>query len=286
MKPAPFTYHTPSSVEECVQLLADHSFDSVVLSGGQSLIPLMRFRLAQPEHVISIRNVFGSSPGIRRTDNSTIISAGVTYSEIECHADIVEALPQLIRTIELVAYPGIRNRGTLIGNLCQADPASELPALALLFDAKFKCVSVAGERIVDAADFFLGPYTTARQDDELVVEVEFPDRPEGERFSINEVTRLRGGFPMAGVALSFLSEQDGSCRNAAIACFGVNYKQTRLPQAEAALNNLGVTPEGVAEAAKAIDGDISPHTDPYASETYRRKALKALFIRSIEEASN
>lgn len=286
MKPAPFTYHTPSSVEECVQLLAEHSFDAVVLSGGQSLVPLMRFRLAQPEHVISIRKVFEEGPRIRRTESGIAISAGVTYAEIQRNEDVVRNLPQLLRTIELVAYPSVRNRGTLIGNLCHADPASELPALALLFDARFKCVSANGERFVEARDFFLGPYMTAREDDELVVEIEFPDRPDGESFAIQEVTRLRGGFPMAGVALSFRGTKDGPCKDAAIACFGVHSKQIRLPEAEAILNDLGLTADGIAQAAAAIDNQIHPHADPYASEAYRRKALKALFVRCVDEASS
>lgn len=284
MKPATFVYHAPVSVGECVELLAEFADDAAVLAGGQSLIPLMRFRLAQPAHIVSIRQVCGTVSEIRRTANGIAIGAGVTCAAIQRHADIAQSWPGLVRTIGLVASPAIRTRGTLVGNLCQADPASELPALALIMGAKLTCVSTVGERVIDASDFFLGPYMTARHDDELVSEVEFPDCPVGESFAIKEVARLRGGFPMAGIALSLSNAKDGSITSTAVACFGVHYKQIRLPAAEAALEALGNTPEGIAAAIRAIDHAIEPHSDPFASAAYRRMAVRTLFVQTLAEA--
>lgn len=284
MKPAPFNYHTPGSLSDCLSALAAFGDDCVVLAGGQSLLPLLRFRMAQPENVISLREIRKELAYIRQTEQGIAIGAGITYAAAQRSQTIASALPGLLKTIELIATPAVRSRGTLCGNLVNADPASELPALALLLEANFKLLAASGERIVPAKDFFLGPYMTDRRSDELLAEIQFPVSPMGERVAIREVTRLRGGFPMAGIAVGLVDGDAAATRSARVACFGVNPVQTRAPNAEAELIRLGFGSEGMSAAATALAAEIKPHADMFASEAYRRAAAQELLKRAISDA--
>lgn len=284
MKPAPFNYHTPASLSDCLSALAAFGDDCVVLAGGQSLLPLLRFRMAQPENVISLREIKKELAYIKQTEQGITIGAGVTYAAAQRSAILANALPGLLKTIELIATPAVRSRGTLCGNLVNADPASELPALALLLEANLKLLAAPGERIVPAKEFFLGPYTTARRSNELLVEIQFPVRPMGERVAIKEVTRLRGGFPMAGIAVALIDGGTAGTRSARVSCFGVNPVQTRAPNAEAKLVRVGFGSEGLSAAAAALAAEIKPYTDVFASEAYRRAAAQELLKRAISDA--
>lgn len=283
MKPAGFQFHVPRDIEECTRLLAEHGDNAVVIAGGQSLIPLMRFRLAQPEHVISLRGI-PSLQSIRRDKGVLSIGARTTYSAIQRSPEVAAACPAIPKAIELVATPAVRARGTLCGNLVNADPASELPAVALMMSARMRLRSEQGERVVEASEFFEGPYMTARRSDELLVEVEFPERPQGEVFAIREVSRLIGGFPLAGVAVALTHQSDDKLRDVIVACFGVNGVQLRIPQAEALLQSQPYSPATIAAAADAIDAAIEPHADPFGSVEYRRSATRTLFERVLLEA--
>jgi carbon-monoxide dehydrogenase medium subunit len=284
MKPAPFCYHAPATLDECLDLLARFGDEAALLAGGQSLIPLMRFRLAQPAHVISIRGIGGSLSSICSTASGVAIGASVTYTAVQRSAEVLSACPGLPKAIELVATPAVRTRGTVCGNLSHADPASELPAMALIMGARLRLRSSTGERVIAADDFFLGPYMTARRSDEILTEVEFPNRPADESVVVQEVTRLRGGFPLAGVAVALTRGDGNSIRSALIGCFGVHSKQIRVREAEAVLKAQGYTAEGLAAAADALDGAIEPHSDPYASTAYRRSASRTLLKRAVDDA--
>jgi carbon-monoxide dehydrogenase medium subunit len=283
MKPGTFIYHAPGTMDECLQLLASYQDDAAIIAGGQSLVPLLRFRLAQPQHVISIRGLGGELPAIAVEGGKLVIGPTVTYAALQRSDIVARACPALPAAIRLVATPAVRSRGTLCGNLCQADPASELPAVCLAMDARLRLRNSSGERVLGAREFFLGSYTTARRADELLVAVEIPQRPAGERFSIKEVTRLRGGFPMAGVAVALTPGTGSAVLSAAIACFGVHAFQLRVPKAEALLAQSACSPEGVARAAEAIDAAVEPHGDTFASPEYRRAALRELFARAVHE---
>ena len=284
MKPAPFIYHAPTSMDAALNLLAEFADDSALLAGGQSLVPLLRFRLARPSAVIAIRKIGDGLSGIQTSDKGISIEAGVTYAAVQRSPDVLSACPGLPQAIELIATPAVRTRGTICGNLCHADPASELPALAVLFGARFHLRSVSGERVVEADEFFRGPYMTARRSDEILVRVEFPRRPQDESFVIKEVSRIRGGFPMAGVTVAFTRGQGTSLRSVAIACFGVHSRQIRVREAEAILETQGYTADAIAAAVDAIDQVIEPHSDPFASAAYRRSAVRTLLKRSLHEA--
>jgi carbon-monoxide dehydrogenase medium subunit len=284
MKPAPFFYHAPATLDECLHLLTEFGDEAALLAGGQSLIPLMRFRLAQPANVISIRGIGGPLSCIRSTGDGVAIGASVTYTAVQRSTEVSSACPGLSTAIELVATPAVRTRGTVCGNLCQADPASELPAMALIMEARFRLRSLTGERVVAADDFFLGPYMTARRSDEILTEVEFRNRPATESVVIKEVTRLRGGFPLAGVAIALTRGDGTNLRSVLIGCFGVHSTQVRAREAEAVLEAQGYTADGIAAAADALDRAIEPHSDPFASVAYRRSATRTLLKRAIDEA--
>ncbi len=284
MKPAPFSYHAPSTLDECLRLLDRYGDEAVLLAGGQSLLPMLRFRIVQPAHVISIRGIGGELPTIRKTDYGLAIGASVTYSAVQRSDDALAICPDLADVIDLVAHPAVRARGTLCGNLCQADPASEMPALTLAMGARFKLRSLAGERVVMAEDYFVGPYLTARRSGEILSAVEFPQRPAGESVVVKEVTRLRGGFPLSGVVVALTRGAGTNLRSVALACFGVHFKQLRIRDAEAALEGSGYTADGIAAATSAIDRAIEPQSDPFASAAYRRSATQTLFRRAIAEA--
>ncbi|WP_038210978.1 FAD binding domain-containing protein [Xenophilus azovorans] len=284
MKPARFEYHAPETLAQCLALLAEHGDESAVLAGGQSLLPLMRFRLAQPAHLISLRGLGGPLERIERRGGSLYIGARVTYTAVQRSAEVREGCPGLPRSIELIATPAVRTRGTVCGNLCQADPASELPAVALLLEARMHLHSAEGTRVVAAADFFQGPYMTARRGNELLVAVEFPVRPATERFAIREITRLRGGFPMSGVAVALTPGAGSALESVAVACFGVHSQQLRLHAVEQVLRQRGRTPAALQAAGEALDAAIHPHSDPFASEAYRRSATRTLLERVLAEA--
>lgn len=284
MKPARFAYHAPETIEACTQLLAEHGDEAAVIAGGQSLLPLMRFRLAQPTHVVSIRNIEGPLSRIERSGSSLVIGARVTYSAVQRSDEVRVACPGLQQAIALIATPAVRSRGTVCGNLCQADPASELPAVALMMDARFHLQSTAGKRVLLAADFFLGPYMTARRSDELLAAVEFPIRTAEERFAILEITRLRGGFPMAGLAIAATPAQGKSLRSVAIACFGVHPVQLRVATAERMLEQQGYNALSLAAAKEAIESAIEPHSDQFASAAYRLSVTKTLLSRALAQA--
>jgi carbon-monoxide dehydrogenase medium subunit len=283
MKPAPFAFHAPVEFEECLTLLSEFHDDAALLAGGQSLVPMMRFRLAQPGHVISIQNLKSLS-AIRHTDRALFIGAGVTYRQTERSTEVASACPALQKAIQLIATPLVRSRGTLGGNLCNADPASELPAVALVMDAKFHLRSTRGSRVVAAADFFSGPYMTARESDEILTEVEFPIRPISERFAIKEYSRLPGGFPMSGVAIALTRGQSTELGSVAIASFGVQSVQMRVPSAEAVLASRGYTADAISAAEEALAGGLKTHGDQFCSVDYRKSLTRTLFRRAVREA--
>lgn len=283
MKPPRFAYHAPATLDDCLRLLDELGEDAVLLAGGQSLIPLMRFRLAQPQNVISIGRIGGSLSSIERTDSGIAIGAAVTFNAVQRSAEVDSACPALGKAIDLVAHPAVRSRGTLCGNLCQADPASELPALALIMDARFHLAALNGRRVIKAQEFFEGPYTTARRSNEILAAVEFPRRPSAERVAVQEITRVRGGFPLAGIALAVRRGDGPGLQSAAISCFGLHPVQIRLPEAEAVLQEQGCTSHGIDAAAEAMNRAIEPHSDPFASAAYRHSVARTLLRRAMDE---
>ena len=205
MKPPPFAYAAPATLEEAVGLLTEHAeAEPRVLAGGQSLIPLMNFRLAKPGYLVDLRNVAGLS-GIRRDGDVLVIGAMTRMSEVERSPEVAVAAPLVAEAIGLVAHAPVRNSGTVGGSLAHADPAAELPAVALALDAELVAAGPGGTRVIPAAEFFTGPYSTALAPDEILTEIRLPVWPGGHAFT--EFSRVHANF--AVVAVAALVELDG-----------------------------------------------------------------------------
>src|SRR5580693_7309943 len=219
MKLPPVEYEAPRTVSEAVELLAEHLDQASVLAGGQSLIPLLALRLARPAVLIDINGVDGLS-GVSATDGSVGIGAMTREYVAEESAVIADAVPLLAAALPLIGHEAIRSRGTIGGSLAHADPAAELPAVALALDAEFVVRSQSGERVIPAAEWFEGYLATARRPDEILVEVRFPAAAPGTGVSFQEVARRHGDFAIVGLAAS-LTLADGAVSDARLAFSGV-----------------------------------------------------------------
>ncbi|HEV7268888.1 MAG TPA: FAD binding domain-containing protein [Falsiroseomonas sp.] len=218
MKPAPFDWHAPAAIEEALALKARHGEEARFLAGGQSLVPAMNFRMAQPVVLVDLNRVAGLDGIDAGDDGSLRIGAMTRNARIERDALAARTHPILAEALREVAHPQIRNRGTLGGNLAHADPASEMPAVMLALDARFLLRSERGRREVVAADFFLAPLTTALQPDEMLAEILLPPLATGSGTAFIEVARRRGDYALMGVAAVLARDADGLCTMARIAC--------------------------------------------------------------------
>jgi CO/xanthine dehydrogenase FAD-binding subunit len=263
MKPPPFEYETPASVEETLPLLGP---DSVVLAGGQSLVPLLNLRLARPEVVVDINGI-AEIDYIRADDGLLRIGAMTRQVALERSELVRGRWPLLHEAVRLVGHPQIRTRGTVGGSVAHADPAAELPVALTALGASFHLRSAGGARVIGPAEFFLGPLYTAREPDELLVEVEVPERPEGERSGFAEYARTHGDFATAGAAA--VVAPGGHAR---IALLGAGPVPARAEAAERALAE-GIEPS---EAAVLAVQDLE--------DEHRRALCAELVQRAIEEA--
>jgi carbon-monoxide dehydrogenase medium subunit len=283
MKLPRFTYHRPDTLDEAVALLAEHD-EAKVLAGGQSLIPLMAMRLGQPAHLVDIGRL-SELAVIRDLDDEVVIGAGVTHAAAE-RSDVVQtAAPAVARALPLIGHAAIRSRGTVCGSVAHADPAAELPAVALAAQATVVARSVRGERQIAAADFFQGYLSTALEPDELVVEVRVPSAATRTGAAVQEVSRRHGDFALLGaVALVHLGD-DGDVASCALAFFGADSVPRRVDEAEAALIGGPPTDERIAEAAAIATRGLDPSDDIHASREYRRHIAGVLARRALAEAA-
>ena len=284
MKPPPFSYAAPTTLDEAVGLLTEHAeAEPRVLAGGQSLIPLMNFRLAKPGYLVDLRKVAGLS-GIRREGEVLVIGAMTRMSEVERSPEVAVAAPLLTEAIGLVAHVPVRNSGTVGGSLAHADPAAELPAVALALDAEVVAVGPGGARTIPAAGFFRGPYSTALAPDEILTEIRLPVWPGGHAFT--EFSRVHANF--AVVAVAALVELDGDrdrISRAALALAGVAPTPVRATSAERALAGApAADPGAIRAAADAAGADLSPAGDLHASAETRRGLARTYLRRGIELA--
>jgi aerobic carbon-monoxide dehydrogenase medium subunit len=282
VKPPSFRYSSPATVPDAVALLVEHAEDDArVLAGGQSLVPLMNFRLAHPGFLVDLRRV-GGLDSIRMDGDVLVIGAMVRQSAAERSAEVRVAAPLLAEALGHVAHPPIRNSGTVVGSIAHADPAAELPTVALAMDAEMTAVGPQGERRIPAADFFQGPFTTALESDEILTEVRLPQFAGGHAFV--EFARTHGNFAVVGVA-ALLAVTDGRITRAAIAASGVAPTPLRLSAAEQALD--GVVPDGAAfrAAVEAGTAGLQPVGDLQGSAATRIDIARAVLRDAIERAA-
>ncbi|MCE2405858.1 MAG: xanthine dehydrogenase family protein subunit M [Dehalococcoidia bacterium] len=282
MKPPPFRYARPESLDEVLRLLAEGDGGARVLAGGQSLIPLLNFRLARPEVLVDIAMVDELSR-LTIEDGVLRIGATVTQRAVETSGDVARHCPLLSKALPLVGHLQNRARGTVVGSIAHADPSAELPAVALVLDAAMLVRSAATERIVPADEFFLGPFTTVLEPDEMLVEVRFPAETTAHA-AITEIAPRSGDFALAGVAGKLTTTDDGRIQDVALALFGVGAVPQRLPEVECLLGGGHVTPEALDEVARlttatAGTGSEDVHADP----AYRTRVAGELARRIVEE---
>ncbi|MDB5545345.1 MAG: Molybdopterin dehydrogenase, FAD-binding [Hyphomicrobiales bacterium] len=282
MKLAPIRYAAPSTVDEAIALLA--SCDAKIMSGGQSLMPIMAFRLATPELIVDLKKIAGLDK-ITIDAEGVHLGAKVKWHDIECDARLLTAHPLLAEAIKHVAHYQIRNRGTVGGSVAHADPASEMPAIAACCDAVISIVGPKGLRKVGAADFFVGALQTVLEPDDVVVDILLPAWPAARRWGFQEFARRRGDFALAGIAAYFDVDEQGRAANAHIAVFGAADHQHRLAGAEAALNGAKPTPETIAAAARAAAAEVDPPSDIHAPADYRRALVETLTERALAHAA-
>ena len=281
MKPPPFAYAAPATLDEAVGLLAEHAeAEPRVLAGGQSLIPLMNVRLAKPGYLVDLRNIAGLS-GIRREGDTLVIGAMTRMSELERSPEVAVAAPLLAEAIGWIAHTPVRNRGTIGGSLAHADPAAELPAVALAADAELAAAGPAGSRRIRATEFFTGPFSTALAPDEILTEIRLPVWPGGHAFV--EFARTHGNFAVVGVA-ALIELDGGRVRRAALALTGVAPTPIRATAAEQVLTGAAADAATAGRAADAAVAGQSPAGDLHASAQMRLDLARAYLRRGIAVA--
>lgn len=276
MKPAPFAYLDPPTLDEVLAALAEHGDDAAIISGGQSLLPLMNLRLARPDVVVDPRRV----PGLRDvavTDEAVTVGAMATASDVLADRSVALALPGLTQAIAAIGHSQIRNRTTIGGSVAHADPSAELPAVLLGVDGEVVLSSVRGERRLAARDLFDGAFSTTRLADEMITAVRFPI-PAGPS-AWDEVARRPGDFALAGL-FAALTLEGGVVRQAHLALSGVADRPVRAVAAEAALQDRPLDGDAVDDCAAALLAEIAPHDDGHASGRHRA-ALAATLVRRV-----
>ena len=284
MKPAPFDYACPDSVDEAVALLAEHPGDAKVIAGGQSLMPMINFRVVKPALLVDIGRLLELDYLHATPDGGARIGALTRHRVLETSPLIAERFPVVSEAMRHVAHVAIRNRGTIGGSLSHADPAAELPMLAMLLDARITARSPRGERTIAAADFFVGSLTNALDEDELVVSVDLPGLRPATGWAFEEFARRAGDYAIAAVAM-LVHVADGVIDEVRIAMMGVGDAPLRRHAAEAILVGQRLDDEDTMRAAiGAACNDLRPNHDLQASPAYRRHLAAMLCERVFADA--
>lgn len=285
MKPAPFAYVAPDSLDEAVALIAEHGNHAKLIAGGQSLIPAMNFRLAQPAALIDLNRVDELDYLLCEEDGSLRIGAMTRQRHVERSQIVHEHAPLLHETMPNIAHVQIRNRGTIGGSLAHADPAAELPAVAMALDARLVIRSVRGERTVSAGDFFVALFTTNLAPDEILTEIVLPPLPQRTGTAFVEFARRSGDYALAGCAAVVTLNEDGLCTDARLVYMSVGDLPI-LSTSVGALIGEQPTSERIADATRAAaHNDIDPLSDMHASAAYRRHLAEVLGKRALHTAT-
>lgn len=282
MKPAPFTYHRPETREEVDALLSEFGSDAKILAGGQSLIPILNMRLAQPAHLIDINHLRDEPSGAAVRDGSVCFGPLVRQNAAERSSHVAGPAPLVAATMEHVAHPAIRNRGTIVGSIAHADPAAELPSVLRVLNGEVTARSVSGTRPIPASDFFSGPLENSLAEDEWVCEVRFPDGADGQGYAFTEFARRSGDYALCGVAVTATPVK----RDKAVIAFSylgmgdvpgrfelkpMSHSEVDHPTLDEAIGEL------VAE-------NLDPHDDIHATADYRSFLARRLGRRAARRA--
>jgi len=283
MKLPPFEYACPTSISEAVALLASHDGEAKLLAGGQSLVPMMAFRVASPSLLVDLRKL-AELRQIKITQDGVTLGAMVRWRDILEDERLKTAHPLLVAAVEHVAHYQIRNRGTVGGSIAHADPAAEMPGIVVTCEAQIAVIGKAGARTIAAGDFFRGPLMTVLKADEIITEIRFPAWPAKRRFGFQEFARRRGDFAMAAAAV-FYDDDNGKARNAHVGAIGVADYPLRLPSVEAVINGQKIDDAVIARAEAAASAAVDPADDIHSSGAYRKALVGVMVERALKAAA-
>ena len=284
MKPAPFDYFSPATVEEALALLDEHGGDAKPLAGGQSLIPAMNFRLARPAVLVDLNRI-AELAYVRAAPGGVAIGAMTRQRAVERSDDVARAAPLLGEAMPSIAHPQIRNRGTMGGSIAHADPSAELPAVMLALDAQFRAKSATGERSIPAGEFFKGMLETALAPGELLVEIAVPRLPASSGTAFLEMARRHGDYALVGVAAIVTLDPRGRCQQAKLSLLSVGDGPVLANEAGKVLAGQSPSEELLRAAGDAAaTRDVDPPSDIHASAAYRRQLVAVLTRRALARA--
>lgn len=284
MKPAPFEYFAPTTIPEALDLLNQHGYDAKVLAGGQSLVPMMNFRLVQPAVIVDINNIPELS-FIKPHGEGVRLGATTLHAQVERSDLIREKSPLIHETMPQIATVQIRNRGTIGGSLAHADPSAELVVVSTTLQAKFKLQSVKGERTVPASEYFLGLLMTVMEPEEMLVEIEIPPFAPHSGWSLKEVARRPHDFALVGVAAVLTLDNKNRCSDARLVYLSAGDGPIKAEEASGMLIGEEITADLIEAAAeKAATDEIDPGSDIHATADFRRHLANVLTRRALEEA--
>jgi carbon-monoxide dehydrogenase medium subunit len=279
MKPAPFDYQAPATLREAISLLGSHP-EAAVIAGGQSLMPVLAFRLATPSLLVDLRRI----PGLGHIgvgEDGVRLGALVRWRAVEDDRRLVAAHPLLREAVAHVAHYQIRNRGTIGGSLAHADPAAELPGVAVACAGEITLAGSAGSRTVAADEFFIGPLSTLRRPDEILTELHLPYWPSDRRWAFRKFARREGDFALAGILLFYDEDDSGAVSNAHVGVIGACHRPHRLRQVEALLDGCVLEERLIRRAAATAAEEVDPPDDLHADAAYRRGLVATLVERAL-----
>jgi len=282
MIPAPFEYYAPRSLSDAVSFLAAHRDDVKILSGGQSLLPLMKMRLAKPEYILDLGRIPGLD-AIVENGNDILIGAMATHAQIENSDLLLKNCPLLPQTATTIADVQVRNRGTIGGSIAHADPAGDVPAAILALDAEIKAVGPNGERWINADEFFLGLLMSVLEPDEIVTAIKVPGTG-GDKTAYLKAAPRSSGFAVVGVAVIIAMDPSGTCSRISIGITGVTDKAYRADRVEQMLTGKKLTPNLIEQAAREATRNVEVIEDINGSAEYRTHLTHVYVARTIETA--
>lgn len=282
MKPGNFSYVRAETLNEAISALQKHGDAAKLLAGGQSLIPMMNFRMAAPDVLVDIGRI-SDLDFIRMDGDTLVIGAGTRHAAILSSDLVRQACPLLVEAYEDVAHPTIRNRGTIGGNVCHHDPASEVPLVLTLVDASLELVGPDGSRTVSADGFFLDTMETAIADNEVLTEIRIPRQGAGDHYAFVEVSPRKGNYAIVGAGCRF-GLSGGNFSNVRLGFIGAGTHIKRIAEAEAALEGRAATDEVIAAAADVAAEKAEPSEDAIADVDYKRDLVKTLGARVVKSA--
>ncbi len=284
MKPASFEYRAPDSIDQALELLNEHGDTAKILAGGQSLVPAMNFRVLQPSMLIDLNRL--TEMEYVREDECLRIGAMTRERTLEFDERIAKRSPLLHEAVPNIAHPQIRNRGTIGGSIVNADPAAELPVLMLALNARLKALGIAGERWIEAQDFFVGMFTTALEPNELLMEIEIPFPQARTGWSFMEVAPRAGDYALMGVAALVTLDENGNCRQSKLVYLNAGDGPMDAKEAAQSLVGESVDEKLIsAAAAHASEKEISPFGNIHASPEFQRHLAKVLTIKALKQAA-